>query len=151
MRRALALFAVVVVCAEARAGSYAPDKKAAAAYARAASAQASAQANPYAGDPAAIAAGHAVFESTCAPCHGAAAHGDGPAAVALDPIPADFTDPDRWAATSVGTKHWIAVHGIAGTGMAGVATDDDAWKVLAWLQSTYHPQNGPIAMAPSSR
>lgn len=33
------------------------------------------------------------YKSNCAPCHGDSGKGDGPAAVAFDPPPADLTDP----------------------------------------------------------
>ena len=38
-----------------------------------------------------------VFETTCSPCHGPGGAGDGPAAAALDPRPANFTDATFWA------------------------------------------------------
>lgn len=41
--------------------------------------------------PELIAKGKATFTSTCAPCHGDKGHGDGPAAVALNPKPRDYT------------------------------------------------------------
>ena len=36
------------------------------------------------------------YSTTCATCHGAAGDGAGPAGGALDPAPADFTDPAFW-------------------------------------------------------
>lgn len=37
------------------------------------------------------------YQSVCATCHGAGGQGDGPAGAALDPPPANFTDPAFWA------------------------------------------------------
>ena len=37
------------------------------------------------------------FQTTCGVCHGAGGAGDGPAAAALDPHPANFTDAAFWA------------------------------------------------------
>jgi caa(3)-type oxidase subunit IV len=37
------------------------------------------------------------FSTVCATCHGTGGQGDGPGAAALDPKPADFTDPAFWA------------------------------------------------------
>ena len=37
------------------------------------------------------------FQTVCATCHGAAGDGNGPAGAALDPPPANFTDPGFWA------------------------------------------------------
>lgn len=39
----------------------------------------------------------ATYQSVCATCHGAEGQGDGPAGAALDPPPANFTDPAFWA------------------------------------------------------
>ena len=36
------------------------------------------------------------YATVCASCHGATGGGDGPAGVALDPSPANFTDPAFW-------------------------------------------------------
>lgn len=36
------------------------------------------------------------FKTTCSPCHGEKGDGQGPAAVALNPKPANFTDPAFW-------------------------------------------------------
>lgn len=45
----------------------------------------------------AYADGAATFASTCSTCHGPAGKGDGPAAAALNPKPANFSDPAFWA------------------------------------------------------
>jgi caa(3)-type oxidase subunit IV len=39
----------------------------------------------------------ATFGTVCASCHGQAGDGTGPAGAALDPPPANFTDPEFWA------------------------------------------------------
>lgn len=41
--------------------------------------------------------GRATFRQYCVPCHGERGRGDGPAAVAFNPPPADFTDPEGLA------------------------------------------------------
>jgi mono/diheme cytochrome c family protein len=38
--------------------------------------------------------GEQTFRQQCAPCHGEKGRGDGPAAVAFNPRPADFTNPE---------------------------------------------------------
>ncbi len=40
-------------------------------------------------------AGRLIFKQQCAACHGKGGKGDGPAAVALNPKPADLSDPAR--------------------------------------------------------
>ena len=49
--------------------------------------------------PAAWADGPADFKTFCSTCHGDAGKGDGPSAVALNPKPANFSDPAFWNAT----------------------------------------------------
>jgi len=49
------------------------------------------------------------FEGTCGPCHGEGGAGDGPAAAALDPSPANFTDPAFWAQERVTHEHIVSV------------------------------------------
>jgi mono/diheme cytochrome c family protein len=48
--------------------------------------------NPMANDQAAADAGKQIFDTNCSSCHGADAKGDGPAAVSLNPSPADLAD-----------------------------------------------------------
>lgn len=121
--------------ASATTAAYAPDSFAAAAYEKARAAVADGP-NPKAGDKKAIEAGKAKFAILCTTCHGPTGAGDGPAAVALDPHPASFADPVRWKASSPAVKHWILMNGIAGTTMMPLGlTDDDAWNVLAFIES----------------
>ena len=44
--------------------------------------------------PAAPLTAEGVFKTRCATCHGEGGHGDGPAAVALNPKPRNYTDPE---------------------------------------------------------
>ena len=43
-----------------------------------------------------LAEGRSLFEAKCQICHGANGRGDGPAAAAMNPRPADFTNPAFW-------------------------------------------------------
>jgi mono/diheme cytochrome c family protein len=44
--------------------------------------------------PAAPLTAEGVFKTRCATCHGEGGHGDGPASVALNPKPRNYTDPE---------------------------------------------------------
>jgi mono/diheme cytochrome c family protein len=45
--------------------------------------------------------GKKIYENNCKICHGANGKGDGPAAAALSPKPADFTSPKFWQQKNV--------------------------------------------------
>lgn len=125
----------VAAPAAAPTGPYTPTDLSAAAYEKAKAAGADARTNPKAGDAAAIAAGKEKFVM-CSTCHGATGAGDGVAGAALPQKPAQFTWPERWAATSDGTKQWIIMNGITGTSMAPLGlTEDQAWEVLAYIDA----------------
>jgi len=47
--------------------------------------------NPIPSDPTTIKEGKTLYTSYCSPCHGDKGKGDGPAAIALNPKPADHT------------------------------------------------------------
>jgi mono/diheme cytochrome c family protein len=47
--------------------------------------------NPLPGDAASISMGRTLYKTQCSPCHGDKGKGDGPAAAALTPKPADHT------------------------------------------------------------
>ena len=86
--------------------------------------------------------GAATFASFCATCHGPAGKGDGPAAIALDPKPADLSAADFWTSrTDEGVKK-VIVEGGAASGLSPVMP---AWgaslseaqidEVLAFLKT----------------
>lgn len=126
---------------EAAAGPYTPDDLAQAAYEKAKTAGVGGQANAKAGEAAAIAAGKANYDTKCTTCHGATGQGDGIAGSALPQKPAQFQWKERWDATSIGVKHWVVMNGIQGTAMAPLGlTDDQAWEVLAYIQSDFAPK-----------
>ncbi len=116
-------------------GPYTPDELALAAYEKSKAAAADARPNPKAGDPAAIAAGKALY-AKCVTCHGASGAGDGIAGAALPQKPAQFNWKERWDATTIGTKHWIVSNGVSGTAMAPLGlTEDQAWEVLSYIDA----------------
>ena len=56
------------------------------------------------------------FNIVCATCHGAAGDGTGPAGAALDPQPADFTDPEFWAGRDMDRITTVIRDGAAAVG-----------------------------------
>ncbi len=90
---------------------------------------------PY--DAASIAAGAALYGGNCALCHGPAGHGDGPAALAMKPRPADLTAPHLGYHTH-GELFWWISHGYPGSAMPGFAkrlAPDQRWSVVAYLMA----------------
>ena len=92
--------------------------------------------NPIAPTSESIAAGKNLYADNCLSCHGETGAGDGPAAAALNPPPADLIThvplhPDR---VLFGFIH----DGIPDTGMAGAGdmlSDDEIWHVVNYIQT----------------
>jgi len=84
-----------------------------------------------------LARGARVYASTCAQCHGADGHGDGPAGVLLQPRPVDFTDRTRAAQRSVLSLYQAVTHGVPGTAMPGFPqlSTADRWAVAFYAGS----------------
>ncbi len=92
--------------------------------------------NPIAPTADSIAAGMALYAANCQSCHGETGAGDGPAAAALEPPPADLAThvplhPDR-------ALFAFIQDGVPDTAMAGVGdrlSDDEIWHVINYLQT----------------
>lgn len=95
--------------------------------------------SPYApDDKAAIAAGKQTFDNVCSACHGTTGRGDGAAAAALNPKPANFQDLGFMNGLPVDCHFYrISEGGGPGNPMpAWRALGDDAiWKVLTYERS----------------
>jgi mono/diheme cytochrome c family protein len=101
-----------------------------------------------ASSPEAVARGAALFQIHCIACHGTAADGKGPAAVAFTPAPRDFTDPQaRWTRGREPAQiHASVGKGIEGTGMTGFAaamSADELWDVVHYLSSLPGVKDAP--------
>lgn len=57
-----------------------------------------------------------MFSVVCATCHGQTGQGDGPAGVALDPSPANFTDAEFWAERDMDRIVTVITNGAAAVG-----------------------------------
>lgn len=82
------------------------------------------------------AAGAPIFQSNCVACHGTDGHGDGPAAAALDPAPANLADLGKTAADDY--LFWRISEGRPNTAMPawkGVLTEEQIWQVISHIRT----------------
>jgi high-affinity iron transporter len=84
-----------------------------------------------------LARGAALFQSSCAACHGASGHGDGPAGLQLDPRPVDFTNQTRADQRSALSLFEVISQGVEGTPMASYASlsSGDRWALAYYVGS----------------
>ncbi|HMQ22463.1 MAG TPA: hypothetical protein PKE00_08245 [Planctomycetota bacterium] len=78
--------------------------------------------------PAARVEAHQVFKTICTPCHGDTGHGDGPAAVTMDPKPRSFSDPDWQASVTDDHIKKVIVYGGAAVGKSPAMTGQPQLK-----------------------
>lgn len=100
--------------------------------------------NPVRADSASLARGRQVYDTNCASCHGAAGKGDGPAAQALKPKPADLAmmAPQH----PPGDLAWKVENGRgAMPPWKGVLTENQIWDVVNYVRSF----GGPAKPAPA--
>jgi mono/diheme cytochrome c family protein len=92
-----------------------------------------------------LAMGETTFKQICAACHGDTGKGDGAAAVALDPKPADFTDPAHSSYYSDMGRLHIIKNGVEGTGMVGWAStlnEEQIQSVYQFVRSLRTTEGG---------
>lgn len=78
----------------------------------------------------------ALYQANCAACHGQAGHGDGPAGMALEPAPTDFTEVARYNGRSLLGLYTTITQGVEGTGMAAYETnltEDQRWALAFYV------------------
>lgn len=88
--------------------------------------------------PQSLARGQELYARYCAVCHGRGGAGDGPAAAAMDPRPADFLDLEHSAIYSPGEKYWLIGNGSGETGMPAFARQlgpEERWDVVNFILS----------------
>jgi mono/diheme cytochrome c family protein len=90
--------------------------------------------NPTPGGASAIAAGKKVAQVNCVTCHGAGGKGDGAAAVALNPKPADWTS-KRVQDESDGELFWKISNGRGAMPPWKHLPENDRWAVLHFIRS----------------
>ncbi|MDB4917074.1 MAG: hypothetical protein JWM95_4718 [Gemmatimonadetes bacterium] len=87
--------------------------------------------------PVDMAAGKAIYQQSCASCHGVAGRGDGPAGVKLNPHPPAIGT-DSMRGISPALMYRIVSVGIGGTpmmGFSGSLTSEQRWNVVAYVNS----------------
>ncbi len=83
-----------------------------------------------------LAHGAALYQSTCAACHGATGHGDGAAGKALDPPPIAFTDQARADQRSALSLFEVISQGVAGTSMTSYVktlSREERWDLAYYV------------------
>jgi hypothetical protein len=81
--------------------------------------------------------GRVLFDANCATCHGQFGYGDGPAAAALNPPPANLQVHLAAGHTDGQLFHWIS-NGISNTAMQGFAdrlTEAQRWDVINYIRT----------------
>jgi mono/diheme cytochrome c family protein len=96
------------------------------------------QANPIPPNSQSVAAGKAVFDLHCVPCHGQSGKGDGPLGLVLNPRPADLS---LHAIPGVHTDaqlfEWIT-NGFPGSSMPAwksILSDTDRWNLVNFIRT----------------
>ena len=90
--------------------------------------------NPLASDNKAIEQGEKVAKTNCVSCHGAKGKGDGVAAVALNPKPADWTS-QKVQAESDGEIFWKISNGRGAMPPWKHLADNDRWALIRYILS----------------
>ena len=85
-----------------------------------------------------LAEGRALYEKSCASCHGLAGKGDGAAGRGMNPPPPAIGDEATMRDVTPATMYRITSVGIGGTPMAGFANSlsaDQRWNIVSYLVS----------------
>lgn len=101
--------------------------------------------NPLPPGGAVVEKGADLFRIHCTSCHGLTGRGDGPAAAALDALPADLTA-DHVDDHTDGDIFWWLTYGMAGTAMPGfehALSDTERWQIIRFVRSLRDPLRSP--------
>ncbi len=93
--------------------------------------------NPIQPTSASVTAGEAIYRAHCQECHGLVGAGDGPAAAALNPRPADLRIHMAAGHTDGQLFYWIT-EGFKGTAMPafkGILSDEERWHAINFIRT----------------
>jgi mono/diheme cytochrome c family protein len=96
--------------------------------------------NPFHNDPEAATEGEALYQSNCYSCHGEEARGNGPAAAALEPKPADLgTDQsefsDSYLLWRIAEGGMMRPFNSVMPSWKGILSEDQIWKIITYLRT----------------
>lgn len=102
-------------------------------------------------DQALLDKGKAAFNVNCAPCHGEKGDGTGPAAVALNPKPRNFTTEPLKQGEKPDEVFKSISEGVKGTPMVAFSylSEDDRWALAHWVLNLRSAGKPPPAAAPA--
>ncbi|HYW34483.1 MAG TPA: cytochrome c [Balneolaceae bacterium] len=96
--------------------------------------------NPYKVNKSLLALGKKVYMSNCSSCHGSDAKGDGPAAVALNPRPANLKS-KKVQKESIGALYWKIDTGKGGMpSWKKKLSKKQAWAVVSYIKNLDPPK-----------
>jgi mono/diheme cytochrome c family protein len=91
--------------------------------------------NPVPPSPQALTDAKDLFQNTCAPCHGAAGAGDGPASASVKPHPANFTNAKTMRAMTDGEIFWKISNGRGPMPAWGQIPEKDRWGLVDYIRT----------------
>ena len=99
------------------------------------------QKNPFPVNDANLAAGNALYVANCASCHGPGGHGDGRAAIDLDPKPADLASPQVARKSDRDLFRKITRGEKPMPGFEKSTSDDQRWLLVLYVRAFANPQD----------